>query len=76
MYAAAIEPSCSTSNVYFDQDRWIEMSRKCQYLPEGDMHALCELAARFLVDESNIVEVKVRRYALLCSFHMRSPRLL
>ena len=48
----------STSAAYFDVDRWIEITRKCQYLPEGDFNALCDIVMRILAEEPNVIEVQ------------------
>ena len=37
-----------------DLDVWIEKLRKCEYLPENDLKALCEYVEDILVEESNV----------------------
>ncbi|KAK6349531.1 hypothetical protein TWF696_005816 [Orbilia brochopaga] len=39
-------------------DEWLEMAKKCKYLPESDMKRLCELVKECLMEESNIQPVK------------------
>ncbi|EPS40397.1 hypothetical protein H072_5800 [Dactylellina haptotyla CBS 200.50] len=39
-------------------DEWLEMAKKCRYLPESDMKRLCELVKECLMEESNIQPVK------------------
>jgi hypothetical protein len=58
--APSAEPCSASTSVYFTLDQWIEMTRKCEYLPESDMKVLCELVARHLTEEANVVEVQVR----------------
>ncbi|KAF3219923.1 hypothetical protein TWF679_010379 [Orbilia oligospora] len=38
-------------------DEWLEMAKKCKYLPESDMKRLCELVKECLMEESNIQPV-------------------
>ena len=44
---------CSTS----DLDRQIEQLRRCEYLKESEVKALCTRAREILVDESNVQKV-------------------
>lgn len=37
--------------------QWLEMAKKCQYLPEADMKKLCEIVKELLMEESNIQPV-------------------
>ena len=37
-----------------DIDKWIEMTRGCKYLPENDLHQLCDLVLEHLVEENNV----------------------
>ncbi|KAJ3509728.1 hypothetical protein NLJ89_g5065 [Agrocybe chaxingu] len=41
----------------YDADRWIEMLRTCQHLPEADMKKLCDRVRNILLEESNIQPV-------------------
>ncbi|CAA7264035.1 unnamed protein product [Cyclocybe aegerita] len=41
----------------YDADRWIEMLRICQHLPEVDMKKLCDRVRNILLEESNIQPV-------------------
>jgi len=41
-----------------DLDVWIEKLRKCEYLPENDLKALCEYVKDILVEESNVQPVQ------------------
>lgn len=40
-----------------DIDRWIEIAKKCKYLPETDLKKLCDLVCDLLIEESNIQPV-------------------
>lgn len=31
-------------------DEWLEMAKKCKYLPEADMKRLCELVKEYLME--------------------------
>ncbi len=53
------KPSTPHSSVIFDPDKWLELARRCEYLPENDMKALCDIVAQQLIVEANIVEVQV-----------------
>lgn len=35
-------------------DEWLQIVRKCQYLPETDLKRLCEMVKELLMEESNI----------------------
>lgn len=37
-----------------DLDAWIAKVRKCEYLPEEDVRALCEYVKEILIEESNV----------------------
>eukprot|EP00698_Gefionella_okellyi_P020216 TRINITY_DN6320_c0_g1_i1.p1 TRINITY_DN6320_c0_g1~~TRINITY_DN6320_c0_g1_i1.p1 ORF type:complete len:319 (-),score=52.73 TRINITY_DN6320_c0_g1_i1:71-982(-) len=40
-----------------DLDKWIEKARKCEFLPEDDLRALCEFVKELLIEESNVQPV-------------------
>lgn len=40
-----------------DLDEWIEIAKKCKYLPENDWKKLCDLVCDLLLEESNIQPV-------------------
>ena len=37
-----------------DADRWLEMVRKEQLIPERDLRILCEKVKELLIEESNV----------------------
>ncbi len=53
-----------------DLDRQIEQLKRCEYLKESEVKALCAKAREILVDESNVqrvdAPVTVREGALFC----------
>ncbi|XP_038063667.1 serine/threonine-protein phosphatase 6 catalytic subunit-like [Patiria miniata] len=40
-----------------DVDRWLEIAKKCKYLPENDYKKLCEYVCDLLLEESNVQPV-------------------
>lgn len=40
-----------------DLDSWVEIARKCKYLPENDLKQLCDIVCDLLLEESNIQPV-------------------
>ncbi|XP_037050394.1 serine/threonine-protein phosphatase 6 catalytic subunit [Bradysia coprophila] len=38
-------------------DEWIEIAKKCKYLPENDLKKLCDIVCDLLIEESNIQPV-------------------
>ncbi|TDG39798.1 hypothetical protein AWZ03_013779 [Drosophila navojoa] len=40
-----------------DVDKWIEMVKKCQYLPENELRKLCEIICDILLEEANVQPV-------------------
>lgn len=38
-------------------DKWIEIAKKCRYLPENDLKKLCDIVCDLLIEESNIQPV-------------------
>jgi len=38
-------------------DSWIEVTRKCQYLPENALKKLCDYVCDLLLEESNVQPV-------------------
>ncbi|XP_031552526.1 serine/threonine-protein phosphatase 6 catalytic subunit [Actinia tenebrosa] len=40
-----------------DIDKWIEIAKKCEYLPENDLKKLCDLVCELLLEESNVQPV-------------------
>uniref|UniRef100_A0A182M1W4 Serine/threonine-protein phosphatase n=1 Tax=Anopheles culicifacies TaxID=139723 RepID=A0A182M1W4_9DIPT len=38
-------------------DQWIEIAKKCKYLPENDLKKLCDIVCELLMEESNVQPV-------------------
>jgi hypothetical protein len=47
----------SGSNSMGDLDRQIEQLKRCEYLKESEVKALCQKAREILVDESNVQRI-------------------
>jgi serine/threonine-protein phosphatase 4 catalytic subunit len=37
-----------------DVDQWIEQLKKCEYIKEAEVKALCNRAKEILIEESNV----------------------
>ena len=42
----------------FDINQWIEQLKKCEYIKESEVKALCNRAKEILIQESNVVNVE------------------
>jgi len=51
---AAIQPNQPAVVIPGDPDSWIEVAKKCRYLPEEEMKKLCERIKDILLEESNV----------------------
>jgi len=40
-----------------DIEKWVEISRDCKYLPEGELKQLCDMVCDLLLEESNVQPV-------------------
>ncbi|EDO30146.1 predicted protein [Nematostella vectensis] len=40
-----------------DLDRWIDIAKECEYLPENDLKKLCDYVCELLLEESNVQPV-------------------
>jgi len=54
---AAIQPNQPAVVIPGDADSWIEVTKKCKYLPEEEMKKLCERIKDILLEESNVHSV-------------------
>lgn len=45
------------SSTHCDLDRQIEQLKRCEYLKESEVKALCQKAREILVDESNVQRI-------------------
>jgi len=52
-----VHPTVGMSSVG-DLDRQIEQLKRCEYLKESEVKALCDRAREILVDESNVQRVE------------------
>lgn len=41
-----------------DIDKWIEVAKRCKYLPEDDLRQLCDIVCDLLKDEPNVQPVQ------------------
>ena len=74
--ATGVRPAGTPAGVTVsDLDRQIAALRRCEYLKESEVKAICSKAREILVDESNVqrvdapVTVSDRRHASLRNFH-------
>lgn len=42
----------------YDVDQWIEQLKKCEYIKEAEVKALCTRAKEILIEESNVQSVE------------------
>lgn len=42
----------------YDLDQWIEQLKKCEYIKESEVKALCQRAKEILIEESNVQNVE------------------
>lgn len=42
----------------YDVDQWIEQLKKCEYIKEAEVKALCTKAKEILIEESNVQAVE------------------
>lgn len=42
---------------HHDVDQWIEQLKKCEYIKEAEVKALCTKAKEILIEESNVQNV-------------------
>lgn len=42
-----------------DLDKWIEIAKKCKYLPENDLKKLCDIVCEILIEESNVQPINL-----------------
>lgn len=40
-----------------DVDKWIEIAKRCKYLPEDDLRELCNIVCDLLLEEPNVQPV-------------------
>lgn len=41
-----------------DIDKWIEVAKRCKYLPEDDLRELCNIVCDLLLEEPNVQPVQ------------------
>lgn len=41
-----------------DVDKWIEIAKRCKYLPEDDLRELCNIVCDLLLEEPNVQPVQ------------------
>lgn len=41
-----------------DVDNWIEIAKRCKYLPEDDLRQLCNIVCDLLLEEPNVQPVQ------------------
>lgn len=41
-----------------DVDKWIEIAKRCKYLPEDDLRELCNIVCDLLLEEPNVQPVE------------------
>ena len=47
-----------TAPTNYDVDQWIEQLKKCEYIKESEVKALCTRAKEILLEESNVQNVE------------------
>lgn len=41
-----------------DVDKWIEIAKRCKYLPEYELRELCNIVCDLLLEEPNVQQVE------------------
>lgn len=49
-----IEGKMTTKQQSFDINQWIEQLKRCEYIKESEVKALCNRAKEILIQESNV----------------------